>query len=121
MSALLCGKSTRLNSSQAEDGIRDLYVTGVQTCAIDRKSTRLNSSHVEGSYAAFCLKTALRHLGLSGNELSALPEWLGNLSCLSWMELSGTRLTTLTCWLFFLTGLTELFVAAIPLSGLPES
>src|SRR3989440_7970456 len=32
---------------QAEDGIRDLIVTGVQTCAlpIDRKSTRLNSSH----------------------------------------------------------------------------
>src|SRR5690349_22467639 len=79
---------------QAEDGIRDLYVTGVQTCAlpiypaiftrwadtlvadgqplvrprestrfdyegelaIDRKSTRLNSSHVEISYAVFCLK-----------------------------------------------------------------
>src|SRR3954449_13634668 len=32
---------------QAEDGIRDESVTGVQTCAlpIDRKSTRLNSSH----------------------------------------------------------------------------
>src|SRR5260221_1144615 len=31
---------------QAEDGIRDWSVTGVQTCAlpIDRKSTRLNSS-----------------------------------------------------------------------------
>src|SRR5690349_23348626 len=72
---------------QAEDGIRDLYVTGVQTCALpisktrfratpqlvgalqlegsagatlavvqDRKSTRLNSSHVEISYAVFCLK-----------------------------------------------------------------
>src|SRR5438874_7838329 len=95
---------------QAEDGIRDLYVTGVQTCALpisdvarvfakkaepvkkdfiahlmpedfidrlqagieaiehsiqqqaaskgtrDRKSTRLNSSHVEKSYAVFCLK-----------------------------------------------------------------
>src|SRR5690349_22482399 len=106
---------------QAEDGIRDLYVTGVQTCALpiftacdpanglfkartsfiytetrgdvlerysgwashdliesdghlkiklkridlvnfdapfgkDRKSTRLNSSHVESSYAVFCLK-----------------------------------------------------------------
>src|SRR5690349_21949189 len=83
---------------RAEDGIRDLYVTGVQTCALpiwgrrlspyrvfwdasrmtilwflvwfvanlfgdnapitfeDRKSTRLNSSHVEISYAVFCLK-----------------------------------------------------------------
>src|SRR3954468_5331504 len=38
---------------------RDSYavfcLTGVQTCA-DRKSTRLNSSHVEISYAVFCLK-----------------------------------------------------------------
>src|SRR3954465_6811839 len=31
-------------------------VTGVQTCALDRKSTRLNSSHTIISYAAFCLK-----------------------------------------------------------------
>src|SRR5690349_22776139 len=28
----------------------------VFTCASDRKSTRLNSSHVEISYAVFCLK-----------------------------------------------------------------
>src|SRR6202165_5969222 len=63
---------------QAEDGIRDCWVTGVQTCAlpissrrrhtncwvtgvqtcalpIDRKSTRLNSSHPTISYAVFCL------------------------------------------------------------------
>src|SRR3989454_8518028 len=37
---------------QAEDGIRDYKVTGVQT---DRKSTRLNSSHLVISYAVFCL------------------------------------------------------------------
>src|SRR6266481_5665843 len=65
---------------QAEDGIRDGTVTGVQTCALpichdpvghlcdpwrhgeqpadrgDRKSTRLNSSHSSISYAVFCLK-----------------------------------------------------------------
>src|SRR2546430_7812247 len=69
---------------QAEDGIRHLTVTGVQTCALpiwftyipeasrtarlkqrpwqralpelDRKSTRLNSSHSQISYAVFCLK-----------------------------------------------------------------
>src|SRR3954449_13632249 len=63
---------------QAEDGIRDESVTGVQTCAlpirssdlrdesvtgvqtcalpIERKSTRLNSSHTLISYAVFCLK-----------------------------------------------------------------
>src|SRR5438874_7783815 len=28
----------------------------VESCALDRKSTRLNSSHVEISYAVFCLK-----------------------------------------------------------------
>src|SRR5690349_23803929 len=100
---------------QAEDGIRDLYVTGVQTCALpisatvcsnpliyftadftlffiflerdnfpflktvaemklakrlirmsrsypDRKSTRLNSSHVEISYAVFCLKKKIKSI-----------------------------------------------------------
>src|SRR3954467_9254436 len=68
---------------QAEDGIRDYRVTGVQTCALpieehtselqshdnlvcrllefrrvllDRKSTRLNSSHTIIPYAVFCLK-----------------------------------------------------------------
>src|SRR3954449_11714049 len=29
--------------------------SGVQTCALDRKSTRLNSSHTLISYAVFCL------------------------------------------------------------------
>src|SRR5438445_2434576 len=69
---------------QAEDGIRGIGVTVVQTCALpiglyrttldlallccrlgglrrfspsqDRKSTRLNSSHANISYAVFCLK-----------------------------------------------------------------
>src|SRR3954465_6046948 len=30
--------------------------SGVQTCALDRKSTRLNSSHTIISYTVFCLK-----------------------------------------------------------------
>src|SRR3954463_16623587 len=35
--------------------------SGVQTCALDRKSTRLNSSHTIISYAVFCLdKKTLR-------------------------------------------------------------
>src|SRR3989337_3718382 len=67
---------------EAEDGIRDATVTGVQTCALpisyqtvsdrsqqrqwaeaqakvevrDRKSTRLNYSHGSISYAVFCFK-----------------------------------------------------------------
>ena len=39
---------------QAEDGIRDDLVTGVQTCALP--ISRLNSSHDQISYAVFCLK-----------------------------------------------------------------
>src|SRR3954449_5840418 len=34
--------------------------SGVQTCALDRKSTRLNSSHTLISYAVFCLKKEKR-------------------------------------------------------------
>src|SRR5260221_5305089 len=61
---------TTLFRSQAEDGIRDHCVTGVQTCAlpissrrascrerVDRKSTHLNSSHTVISYAVFCLRS----------------------------------------------------------------
>src|SRR3954467_30558 len=36
--------------------------SGVQTCALDRKSTRLNSSHTIISYAVFCLKKKNLHL-----------------------------------------------------------
>src|SRR3989440_7381808 len=45
--------------SQAEDGIRDLIVTGVQTCALP---IRLNSSHDQISYAVFCLKKKKRRI-----------------------------------------------------------
>src|SRR6266478_7574465 len=85
---------------QAEDGIRDLTVTGVQTCALpisesisrwgsgsgegvrgdpgaakDRKSTRLNSSHSQISYAVICLKkkTNNGYIRLFRDELGASP------------------------------------------------
>src|SRR3989337_2527903 len=38
--------------------------SGVQTCALDRKSTRLNSSHGSISYAVFCLQKNLKQLAL---------------------------------------------------------
>src|SRR3989440_7871144 len=50
----VCSSDPSELQSQAEDGIRDLIVTGVQT---DRKSTRLNSSHDQISYAVFCLRS----------------------------------------------------------------
>src|SRR5215471_19517913 len=34
----------------------DISLAGFDVTAMDRKSTRLNSSHVEISYAVFCLK-----------------------------------------------------------------
>src|SRR3954464_13074578 len=49
-------------------------MTGVQTCALDRKSTRLNSSHTIISYAVFCLKkTQTPHPRLSGPYQPAKP------------------------------------------------
>src|SRR5260221_753016 len=48
---------TTLFRSEAEDGIRDHCVTGVQTCALPISSTRLNSSHTVISYAVFCLRS----------------------------------------------------------------
>src|SRR5204863_8567909 len=38
------------------EGITDMDVIPSQSAKRDRKSTRLNSSHVEISYAVFCLK-----------------------------------------------------------------
>src|SRR5260221_7551034 len=43
---------------QSRSGIRDHCVTGVQTCALPiSSSTRLNSSHTVISYAVFCLRS----------------------------------------------------------------
>src|SRR5690349_23079392 len=39
---------------------------------IDRKSTRLNSSHVEISYAVFCLKKKKKRQSLNGTKLRSL-------------------------------------------------
>src|SRR5438874_3805876 len=56
-----------------------------ETCAcLDRKSTRLNSSHVEISYAVFCLKkkseryTAASAIVETNQGLKLLPETADN-------------------------------------------
>src|SRR6266496_5466677 len=41
----------------------ELLPTGVPVITRDRKSTRLNSSHVEISYAVFCLKKKKKTVG----------------------------------------------------------
>src|SRR5690349_23585254 len=43
-------------SVPGETAMRRVFSTGLTATAVDRKSTRLNSSHVEISYAVFCLK-----------------------------------------------------------------
>src|SRR5256885_11955739 len=84
---------------QAEDGIRDYKVTGVQTCALpifagngrkrpgdnrdaflvffqlqgDRKSTRLNSSHLVISYAVFCLKKKKKDYNMTERVIINTP------------------------------------------------
>src|SRR5690349_22545634 len=39
-----------------------------ESMKLDRKSTRLNSSHVETSYAVFCLKKKKRRHGVSARQ-----------------------------------------------------
>src|SRR3954467_2274470 len=46
--------------------------SGVQTCALDRKSTRLNSSHTIISYAVFCLQKK-NHQGRDHHASDHLP------------------------------------------------
>src|SRR5690606_41383225 len=59
--ALLRVRVERLRRRLDPD-VAELAGEGVEQHAPDRKSTRLNSSHVEISYAVFCLtKNKLRH------------------------------------------------------------
>src|SRR5690349_2188729 len=52
--AVLVGED---RARRLEDGARDVVLAGDEAQRVgDRKSTRLNSSHVESSYAVFCLK-----------------------------------------------------------------
>src|SRR5690349_22360249 len=57
------GESSRTGTPPAtsvlvalHSGIVEVDAEGKATITLDRKSTRLNSSHVEISYAVFCLK-----------------------------------------------------------------
>src|SRR5438874_3783119 len=53
---------------------REALLPRLQRLAIDRKSTRLNSSHVEISYAVFCLKKKREgHNEDVGKEGARLP------------------------------------------------
>src|SRR5256885_10584811 len=104
---------------QAEDGIRDYKVTGVQTCALpisngpapqlanaeprqllilltphgDRKSTRLNSSHLVISYAVFCLKKKKCRIHESVARCAALPPQQLRRSCSASLHQTSSQST----------------------------
>src|SRR5690349_22656953 len=50
------GEGRRCAASHIGERVGDVAVERVVDALTDRKSTRLNSSHVEISYAVFCLK-----------------------------------------------------------------
>src|SRR3989337_406090 len=93
--------------------------SGVQTCALDRKSTRLNSSHGSISYAVFCLKKTTTKkvlvIILTILELFPYPTLLGRKPatfCAWWraqLTRQGWRLL-LNCWFCFFndTATTEI-------------
>src|SRR5258708_19647913 len=77
---------------QAEDGIRDSSVTGVQTCALPISSRRRHTSELQShpviSYAVFCLR--------SEEHTSELQSHL-NLVCRLLLEKKKTHLHINRC------------------------
>ena len=66
--------------------------------------------------------TNLRHLDLSGNQLTAIPEALGNLTNLQHLDLSGNQLTAIPEALGNLTNLQHLDLSGNQLTGpIPEA
>ena len=49
-----------------------------------------------------------RQVSLAGMQLASVPEWLGNLTALTTLDLSGNQLASVPEWLGNLTALTEL-------------
>ena len=62
-----------------------------------------------------------RQLSLAGMQLAAVPEWLGNLTALTTLDLSRNRLAAVPEWLGNLTALTTLNLQDNQLAAVPES
>ena len=58
---------------------------------------------------------------MTGTQLTSLPDWLGNLTALTELNVTGTQLTSLPDWLGNLTALTSLNLGRTQLTSLPES
>ena len=112
-------------------GLPDLMAAGVsmRTRKLFSSST-LPDSSIRADSTDNCLTslpdwignlTALTSLDLSGTRLTSLPESVGNLTALTELDLSGTRLTSLPESVGNLTALTELDLSGTRLTSLPES
>ena len=67
------------------------------------------------------LSNVIKTLNVRGNELTELPESIGNLGGLTRLFVSNNQLTALPESIGSLRGLTRLFVSHNQLTGLPES
>src|SRR6266496_1257466 len=87
----------------------------------DRKSTRLNSSHVEISYAVFCLKKKTRHLGQVGCDPVSAPGPLADLFTIGGEQQGppvarSVHPADLACLVFFFfndTATTEIYTLSL--------
>jgi len=65
--------------------------------------------------------TALTTLNLYGNQLTAVPDWVGNLTALTTLNLSRNQLTAVPDWVGNLTALTTLNLSDNQLTAVPDS
>jgi len=83
-------------------------------------SIRLGRKGLTGDVpAALGGLTALKRLGLSGNQLTTVPAELGGLTALERLNLHGNQLTSLPEAFGGLTGLSELYLSQNQLTGVP--
>src|SRR5256885_475423 len=64
---------------QAEDGIRDYKVTGVQTCALPISAANLDRSHQRGIASDKCILADTRSMFLDAVEVTS--DEIGRASC----------------------------------------
>jgi Leucine rich repeat len=65
--------------------------------------------------------TSLTELDLAGNVLTSVPDWLGNLTAITMLDLSSSALIALPESVGNLTALTTLYLSENRLTALPES
>jgi len=90
-------------------------IDSVKMCGIGILNNKLNILPAEIGNL-----TALTWLNLSSNKLTSLPSEIGNLSALTWLNLYYNQLTSLPPEIGDLTALTELRLAVNQLTSVPS-